>query len=100
MAEEYTPMQEMVFSPSPWKSFFGLVFDAENNLIGIGMETKRETGKTFYKNNANLFSSAPDLLAAVEILLIHFGTYKDGDGMAKLNAINFARAAISKAKEA
>lgn len=39
-----------------------------------------------------------DLIEAVEILLVQIGEYKDGDGAAKLHAINIAKAFLLKAR--
>ncbi len=48
--------------------------------------------------DARLIAAAPDLLAALEIVLVQFGPYEDGQGAAKFHAINIARAAIARAK--
>ena len=43
-------------------------------------------------------AAAPELLAALKIMRVQFGTYTDGDGAAKFHACNIADAAINKAE--
>jgi hypothetical protein len=48
--------------------------------------------------DARLIAAAPQLLEALEIVLVQLGEYKDGDGAAKFHAVNIGKAAIARAK--
>lgn len=91
------------FTPGPWSTNHFQNGSTPVNVFGVygdGAELFRTSSREVEENEANarLIAAAPELYEALQIILVQFGEYRDGDGAAKLHAITIAKDALAKAE--
>ena len=92
----------MEHTPGPWQYAFeggtvAFIVEADGTTVCKLSTTLNSTAHSALPANARLIAAAPDLLAALEVMVKAFKTYAPENEGSEYNCVTAARAAIAKA---